>query len=343
MNLQSINNVEQLDELLTQPTDVVVKALTKIKGDIIILGIGGKMGPNLGRMIVRASQQAGVQRRVIGVSRFSNMDLREQLESWSIETIAGDLLDPDFVASLPDVPNVICMTGMKFGATGNESLTWAMNTYLPSLVCYKYRNSRMTAFSTGNVYGLTPADGKGSKETDILCPVGEYAMSSLGRERTYEYFCKTYNMPTTLIRLNYSTELRYGVLVDLATRVYHEETIDVSMGHVNVIWQGDAIAMTLAALPDGTTPANILNVSGPEILSVRNICEKFGELMNKPVNIIGEEAEDALLNDGSKGHQLYGLPTVTVETMLPWIVEWIQSDKPSLGKPTHFESRSGKF
>ena len=227
---ETIDNIEQLDELLSRPTPRVIQALKQTEGDLILLGIAGKMGPTLARMIIRADEAAGIQRRILGVSRFSDEASRQPLEDMGIETIKGDLLDTDFINGLPDVPNVIYMAGMKFGATGNESLTWAMNTYLPSLVCNKYRNSRITAFSTGNIYGLAPAAGLGSVETDKPDPVGEYAMSCLGRERMFEHFSRTLNIPMTIIRLNYATECRYGVLVDLALQVFQEQTIDISMG-----------------------------------------------------------------------------------------------------------------
>lgn len=339
----NISSVEQLDELLSTPTEQVVETMRQCPGDIVLLGIGGKMGPTLGRMVQRATEMAGIDRRVIGVSRFSDSSRRNQLNTWGMETIAGDLLDADFVNSLPDAPNVIVMAAMKFGTTGNEHLTWAMNTFLPSLVCQKYRNSRIAAFSTGNVYGLVPSTGKGSKESDSPAPIGEYAMSALGRERTYEYFCNTHQIPTSLIRLNYATELRYGVLVDLALQVYNDHPIDVSMGHVNVIWQGDANAMSICSLADATVPAFTINVAGREILSTRRVCEAFADAFGKKVQIVGEEATDALLNDGTKGHARYGMPTVSFDEMLPQIVEWIRNDRRLLGKPTHFESRTGVF
>ncbi|QDU10501.1 NAD-dependent epimerase/dehydratase family protein [Gimesia aquarii] len=340
---QTIENVEQLEELLSRPTPQVIKALNQTRGDLILLGIAGKMGPTLARMIIRGDQEAGIQRRLIGVSRFSDESSRQPLEDLGIETLKGDLLDVDFINSLPDVPNVIYMAGMKFGATGNESLTWAMNTYLPALVCNKYQNSQITAFSTGNVYGLVDASGNGSVETDKPNPTGEYAMSCLGRERMFEHFSRTLKIPMTLIRLNYATECRYGVLVDIAQQVYQEKTIDISMGYVNVIWQGDANAMTLCSMPDDTSPPAFLNVAGPQILSVREISERFGSLFGKPPQFNGTESQDALLNNGQYGHQRYGAPLVEVDQIIAWIADWIQHERPLLGKPTHFESRSGKF
>lgn len=339
----TIDDIEQLEELLSRPTPQVVNALAQTKGDIILLGIAGKMGPSLARMILRGDQEAGISRRIIGVSRFSDESSRQPLEEMGIETIKGDLLDATFINSLPDVPNVIFMAGMKFGATGNESLTWAMNTYLPALVCNKYRSSHITAFSTGNIYGLVSAAGQGSVETDQPNPVGEYAMSCLGRERMFEHFSRTLNIPMTLIRLNYAVECRYGVLVDLAMQVYQEQTIDVSMGYVNVIWQTDANALTLCSITDANSPPTLLNVAGPQILSVRKICEQFGSLFGKPVQFTGTEAKDALLNNGQYGRQRYAASLVEVDQMIEWIAHWIQIEGPMLGKPTHFESRSGKF
>lgn len=339
----TIDNLEQLDELLSRPTSRVVSALKQTEGDLIILGIAGKMGPTLARMIVRGDQEAGIRRRIFGVSRFSGQARRQPLEDLGIETLQGDLLDADFINRLPDVPHVIYMAGMKFGATGNEPLTWATNTYLPSLVCSKYFRSRIVAFSTGNVYGLVSVSGRGSVETDQPNPIGEYAMSCLGRERMFEHFSQTLGIPVTLIRLNYATECRYGVLVDLALQVYHGEAIDTSMGYVNVIWQGDANAMTLCALPDSASPPTVLNVAGPEILSVREIGQRFGALLGKPPRFIGTEAQDALLNNGHVGHRRYGAPQIDVDRILGWIADWVHHERPLLDKPTHFESRSGKF
>lgn len=340
---ERITDISTLDELLSDPTEQAISALGKVQGDIILLGVGGKMGPTLARMIKKGSDLAGVSRSIFGVSRFSNPKHAQQLQGLGIETIAGDLLDEEFIQQLPDIPNVIHMTGMKFGASGNAPLTWAMNTYVPSLVCRKFADSRIVAFSTGNVYPLVPVASGGSLESDPPNPNGEYAMSALGRERTFQYFCNTLEIPTALIRLNYANELRYGVLVDLAQQVASELPIDVSMGYVNVIWQADANAMTISALPDAKVPAEIINVSGPEILSVRSICERFGELLQKPVTFTGTEATDALLNNGSKGHQRYGMPRVSAEQLITWIADWIKNGNPLLGKPTHFESRSGKF
>ncbi len=247
-------SVEELELLLSEPSAAVIRLLGDLPGDIVFLGVGGKMGPTMARMARRASDLAGVTRRVIGVSRFSTPGLRQRLESWDIETIACDLLDPDAVNQLPDAPLVISMAGYKFGAAQNPEMTWATNCLAPALICRRFRHSRIVAFSTGNVYGLVPCSSGGSLETDPLQPDGEYAMAAVGRERICAYCSKAFHTPLVLLRLNYATELRYGVLVDLAQRVWQRQAIDVSMSYVNVIWLGDANNMSLLALQHAATP-----------------------------------------------------------------------------------------
>ncbi len=342
-NPERIESVDQLEEMLSEPTPAAIDAMRNMKGDLLVLGVAGKMGPTLARMAQRASNAAGTRRRIIGVSRFSNADEASRLEAHGIETIKADLLDQAALDRLPDAPNVLYMAGMKFGATGKESLTWAMNTYLPGMVCNRFPNSRIVAFSTGNVYGLTPVAGGGSVETNLPNPVGEYAMSCLGRERIFEHFSRTLSIPMAIIRLNYATEMRYGVIVDLARKVWAGETIDVAMGHVNVIWQGDANAMTLAAFDYLATPPLMLNVAGPEVVNVRDVCAIYGKLMGKLVTFTGTEAPDALLNNASLGYRLAGRPRVSLEQQLNWVAQWVMSGRAILGKPTHFEARDGKF
>ncbi|MGB7344737.1 MAG: NAD-dependent epimerase/dehydratase family protein, partial [Pirellulaceae bacterium] len=260
-----------------------------------------------------------------------------------VETISGDLLADGFVDDLPDADNVIHMTGMKFGTGTNAASTWAMNTYLPTLVCRRYRKSRIMAFSTGNVYPHVEVAGNWSREDDDLLPVGEYGMSALGRERMFQYFSDAYQVPTALVRLNYAVEMRYGVLVDIARQVYSGATIDLSMGYANVIWQGDANAMAIAALAGATMPAKGINVAGPELVCVETVANQFAELFSLEAKFSGHAAPTALLNDGSAAHARFGKPRVTLEQMIEWIADWISRDQPSLDKPTHFEVRSGKF
>lgn len=340
---ESITNVETLEDVLSQPTEGVIETLGRIKGDIIVLGVAGKMGPTLARMAQRASEAAGVRRRVIGVARFSEAQQQTELQAHGIETIRCDLLDEAAVAALPDAPNIVFMAGMKFGSTGQEALTWAMNCHLPAIVSKKYSRSRIVAFSTGNIYGLVPVSGGGSTETDAPNPLGDYAMSCLGRERIFEHFSRRLGIPMAMIRLNYACELRYGVLVDVARRVWAGETVDCAMGHLNTIWQTDANAMTLQALDHVASPPRLLNVTGPELLSVRDMATRFGALMNKRVAFSGSEAPTALLANATLAQRLFGPSRVSVEQMLRWIADWVMRGGASLGKPTHFESRDGKF
>lgn len=336
-------SIDQLDELLSEPDERLSRTMKNLDGDILVLGVGGKMGPTFSRMVKRASDQAGASRRVIGVSRFSSDGLRERLEDWGIETIQCDVLAEGAVDLLPDASNVISMLGFKFGAAENPSLTWAMNCFVPSVISRRYRNSRITAFSSGNVYGNVPADSFGSLESDQPNPVGEYAVTVLGRERIYDHFSRTQGTPMTLLRLNYATELRYGVLVDLAQQVHRGATIDVTMGHVNVIWQRDANAMAINSLAHVDSPPKVFNIAGPEILRVRDLCNEFARLMDKPVKFSGIEAPDALLNDARHNFDLLGAPTLSAAAMIRWTAEWVMRGGESLGKPTQFGNRQGNF
>ncbi len=338
-----VRDVDHLEDLLSEPTPGVVEAMRRLQGDIVVLGVGGKMGPSLARMAKRASELAGVKRRVFGVSRFSSADLPGQLQRWGIEPVTCDLLDREQLAKLPDAPNVVFMAGMKFGSTGMEARTWAMNTYLPGMVCERYKGSRVVAFSTGNVYGLVPVTSGGSVEGDEPQPLGDYAMSCLGRERIFEHFSRQTDQPLALIRLNYAVEMRYGVLVDLARKVLGGEVIDVAMGNFNCIWQGDANAHALQAFDHLAAPPLVLNVTGPETLSVRRVCEDFGRIMGKVPRFAGSESSSALIGNARKAIGLFGYPHLGVHQMLQWIADWVTRGGASLSKPTHFEARDGKF
>jgi nucleoside-diphosphate-sugar epimerase len=342
-SVERIENIEHLEELLSEPTEAAVEALARLEGDLILLGVAGKMGPTLAHMARRASDRAGVRRRILGVARFSDAHIEAWLQNRGVETIRCDLLDADQLDRLPDVPNVIFMTGMKFGSTGQEARTCAMNCWLPAMVCRKYRRSRIVAFSTGNVYGLVPVRGGGSVESDPLNPVGEYAMSCLGRERLVEHFSRTYQTPVSLLRLNYATEMRYGVLVDLAQRVYEGQPVDLAMGHLNAIWQADANAMALATFGRVSVPPFVLNIAGPELLSLRRVAEQFGLLLGRSLTFRGVESADALLNNGQLGHRLFGYPRISARQMIHWIADWIGRGGQTLGKPTHFEVRDGTY
>lgn len=336
-------NVAELEVRLSEPTDAVIATLRSVPGDLLLLGVAGKMGPTLARMARRASDATGVRRRVIGVSRFSDPSQIAQLNAHGIETIRCDLMDEAAVTQLPEVENVIYCAAMKFGATGNESLTWAMNTWLPSVVCRKFRRSRIVAFSTGNVYGLVPVGGGGSIETDTPHPVGEYAMSCLGRERMFEHFSRTLGIPTVLLRLNYACELRYGVLVDLARKIWTGQPVDLGMGWFNCLWQGDANALTLQSLTLTATPPAVLNLTGPALLRVRDVAENLARRLSRPVTFTGTEGEAALLNNASQALARFDPPRVPASELLAWVADWVMRGGPDLGKPTHFESRDGRF
>jgi nucleoside-diphosphate-sugar epimerase len=344
MDLPSaVRDVAHLEELLSEPSPAAIEAMARAGGDVLVLGVAGKMGPTLARMARRAMDAAGVAHRIVGVSRFSSPSQQEALEAYGVETIRCDLLDESALARLPDAPNVIFMAGRKFGSSGDEPLTWAMNTHLPALVCNRYRTSRIVAFSTGNVYGLTPQGRGGSREEDVPSPVGEYAMSCLGRERMFQYFSRAHDIPVALLRLNYAVEMRYGVLADLAAKVARREPIDLAMGYFNVIWQADANAMALAALNHASTPPLVVNLAGPEELSVRSVSAELGRRQNVAVSFVNREAPDALLSNGTRGWALFGKPRVNAERLLSWTSDWVQRGGESLGKPTHFESRAGQF
>ncbi len=338
-----IRNCEELDILLSTPTPGAVESVVRLHGNLIILGVGGKMGPSLARMARRAADLSNPDLRIVGVSRFSNPELRNDLERYGIETISCDLLEPGAFNQLPDAENVLYMAGWKFGSTGREGYMWAMNAYLPGLVAERYKNSRIVAFSTGNVYPYTPNDSGGSTESDPPGPVGEYAQSCLGRERLFEYASIRYETPCTIIRLNYAVELRYGVICDIAQKVFSDIPIPLSMGYVNVIWQGDANAQTLQCFDLCASPPKILNMTGIETLSVRWIAQEFGRRFGKEPRWEGREEPTSLLSNSSQAQRLFGQPTVSISQMIDWIAHWLETDGPTLDKPTHFEGRTGKY
>jgi nucleoside-diphosphate-sugar epimerase len=338
-----IETTEALDDLLSTPSAGVIETLGKLDGDILILGVGGKMGPTLARMAARASQELGKKRRVIGAARFSNRDLPAWLQKHGVEPITCDLLDAGQIANLPDAANVVVMTALKFGSSGRAGETWAVNCWMPANFSQRFAGSRLAAFSTGNVYPLTPVTQGGSIESDLLSPVGEYAASCVGRERMYEYFSRSAGTKVSILRLNYACELRYGVLVDLARQIYAGEPIDLTMGAVNVVWQGDANAMTLQSLAHAASPPFVVNIAGPEMISVRRVCQQLGELLGRQPVFAGQEGDEALLSNGQLGHRLFGYPTVPIEQVCRWIAAWIKDGGELLDKPTKFQVRDGKF
>ena len=335
----------ELDALLSAPRDATIAALKNAPGDIVVLGAGGKMGPSLARMAARArdAADAGSPRRVIAVSRFSEAGTREFLRQAGVETITCDLLDRDAVAALPDAPNVVFMAGQKFGTRDAPSHTWMMNVVAPAICAERYAGARTVAFSTGNVYPLTPVTGGGARETDATAPIGEYAQSCVGRERVFEHFAAARGTRVAIVRLNYAIALRYGVLTDLALKMVRGEALPVAMGHVNVIWQGDANCAALELLPLAANPPLVMNVTGTATLAVRELALGLGAPLGREPRFEGTEAADALLSNTDRMRSALGEPPTTLETMLDWVADWVKNKRPLLGRATHFEARDGQF
>jgi nucleoside-diphosphate-sugar epimerase len=338
-----MSELEALERDLLRPSDALIADLYDLEGDIILLGVGGKMGPSMARLAKQAVDQAGLNKRIIGVSRFSDPQMQAELEADGIETYAADLLNEEHLAALPDAANVLYLAGNKFGTTGKEAFTWAMNAYLPGRVAERYKNSRMVAFSTGNVYPFAPVTSGGLSEDHPTGPVGEYGQSCLGRERVFQYFSDKYQIPTLLYRLNYAIDFRYGILLEVAKAVNEGRAIDLTTGNVNVIWQGDANEIAIRALKHCSVPAKILNVTGPETVSIKWLAGQFGVLLNKEPTFVNEVQPTALLSNASEAHRLFGYPRVTLRQMIAVTVTWLQGGGKTHNKPTHFQEREGKF
>ena len=338
-----IQTEEQLDALLEQPNAADVEAIRHITGDILLLGAGGKMGASLARRIKRAVEIAGIQKRVLAVSRFTEAAKRQELEAAGIEIISCDLLNRTAVDSLPECENIIFLAGRKFGSIDRSDLIWASNVMVPAYVAHRYQTSRIVVFSTGNVYPfMTPASG-GSNEEDALAPRGEYANSCLGRERIFEYFSREFGTKCLMFRLNYAVDLRYGVLVDIARKVFEGTPIDLQVGYFNVIWQGDANSYALRSLQLCEVPPRILNVTGAEIVSVRESAEFFANRFGRAVTFQREESETALLNNSARCFELLGPPEIKLQRLQEMVADWVVSGGSSLNKPTKFEVQDGKF
>ncbi len=334
----AIKTEKELMDQMTTPSPEVVEAASKLDGPVMILGIAGKMGPSLAELLLRAGAE-----RVIGVSRFSNSADREAMEARGIATLKCDLLDDEGLARLPQVPYLYLLAGHKFGATGNAPLTWAMNAVLPAKVMQRFPDSRIVYVSSGNVYAFASATGSGAKEGDAVDPIGEYAMSRLGGERLAEFYCRENGTPLTIVRLFYATELRYGIILDIAEKIKSETPIDLAMGHVNQIWQGDANAYLAQMFPLCASPARVINMTGSEVLSVRDLALQLGEQLGIDPIFEGEERETALLGDAGLLIKKLGAPRVSIQQIVSWVAHWVMADGRTWGKPTKYESRTGAF
>ena len=344
-----ITSEEQLDDVLSEPPAAVIDSFRRLEGDVLILGAGGKMGPTLARMAVRAATEAGRETRIYAASRFAERAVRDRLRSWGVTALVCDLAEPDAIARLPHCSNLLYLVGRKFGSSGSEWETWASNVHLASEIARSFPRARIVAFSTGNVYPLWPVASEtaealpaGPDEESPVGPVGEYAQSCLGRERMLEYFSRRNDTPVTLLRINYAVELRYGVLVDIATKIWTGEPVGLHMGYANVIWQADAHAYALRSLEICSAPPVVLNVTGPTV-RIRDLAEGLARRMDRTVRFSGVEGPTALLSNPARCHARFGAPAVSLDRMLDWVAHWVRHDGATLGKPTRFEVRDGSF
>ncbi|MDP1752581.1 MAG: NAD(P)-dependent oxidoreductase [Reyranella sp.] len=333
-------SIEALEDFMTTPSDTLASDLANTPGDIMVLGVGGKMGPTLARMAKRAAPG----KKVVGVARFSEKGLREELARAGVDTIAADLLDRAALEKLPKAANIVFMAGRKFGAAGNVPLTWAMNVHVPAMVAEVFRASRIVAFSTGCVYPFVPVESGGATE-DVppIPPPGDYATSCVGRERMFEYFSAEHGTPGRLFRLNYAIDMRYGVLHDIGRKVRDGETIDLTMGHANVIWQGDANTVALRCLAHATTPTSPINVTGPETFEVAKVATEYGKLLGKTPKFTGKPAPTGWINNAARMVKEFGAPSVPLPKMIEWTADWLARDMTTFDKPTHYEVRDGQY
>jgi nucleoside-diphosphate-sugar epimerase len=338
-----IQSIDELDDVLTTPSPELIKAISKLHGRLLIVGAGGKMGPTLAVLARRAASDAGTPLDIVASSRFSNSNSRVWLEERGVTTLAADALAPRDIELLPDAEHVIYLVGLKFGTSSRPAATWAANTLAPAAIIQRYPSSSIVALSTGNVYPFVDATGPGANEDQPLMPIGEYPNAAVARERIFEYFSEKQKTPVAILRLNYALDLRYGVLVDIARKVWKQEPIQLSMGYFNAIWQGDANELILRSFPLASVPASAYNLTSLQKYSVREVAERFGELMSRKPILIGAESATALLSDSSRLYARLSPPSTSFDTLIQWTANWIAKDGVLLGKPTHFEVRDGAY
>ncbi len=336
-------DLKKLEEKYAVPSRELLEDVKQIEGDIMLLGIAGKMGVSMGKLLVDALRAVGKDNKVYGVSRFSDPKAKAQVEESGVIAISCDLLNDAQLFNLPEVPNVIYLAGHKFGTVGNEDFTWAMNTYLPGRVSEKFKNSKIVAFSSGNILPFVKLNQGGVDESGTPEPIGEYAQSCLGRERIFQYFSKKNQTPVLIYRLNYAVDFRYGVIMEIGKSVLQGKPIDLRTENVNVIWQGDANEIAIRSLLHCESPAKILNVTGPETLSTKWVAEEFAKLLGKPATYAYEAEGTALLNNASECHRIFGYPKVTIREIIELTAQWLQEGGEEFGKPTHFQERGGQF
>ncbi len=339
----TIRSEDELLEILTRPRPVLVQFIQTLDSPLIILGAGGKMGPSLAILARRAADAAEMNLEIVAVSRFTDRQIRDDLEARGIRTLSADLMERGAFASLPDSSNLLYLVGLKFGTSSNPVHTWATNTLIPAYAAERYAGARIVALSTGNVYPFVAVNGSGSRESDALTPLGEYSNACVARERVFEYFSGLNSTRVALLRLSYALDLRYGVLVDIAHKVYRGQPVNVAMSYLNCIWQGDANEMIIRSLALASTPPQPLNLVGSEHYRVRELALRFGELLGKEVSFCGTEAKTALLSDNSLLHNLLGEPSTPLESVMEWTADWVRSGGRLFNKPTHFEVRNGDY
>lgn len=336
-------SAENADNFLSRPSEKAIEALRNAEGDTIVLGAGGKMGLHLCALLKQALLKLGRSDSVYAASRFQSLRDETAYERLGVKVLKGDFRDKRFVKSLPGCPTAFYLVGAKFGTSENLHLLRQINVEVARELAYRYRNSTIVALSTGCVYSYVSPESGGSTEESEMNPIGEYAESCLDREKQFQEISDQFGTKVALIRLNYAVEFRYGALLDIGLKVYNGEPIDLTMSHVNVIWQNDALNHIVQSLEIADAPAVPINITGEGALSVRELADAFGKRFGKRPQFVGTGAKTMWLSNASKSHRLFGRPEIAIEQMIDWTAAWISEKGETHGKPTGFETRDGKF